>query len=65
MVHISLWFMLMMLIYWVEECVLYRNVHKFLAVELEGQRPLGISRRRSEDNINMDFHEVGWGRGMD
>jgi hypothetical protein len=28
----------------------------------EGKRPLG--RRRWEDNIKMDFREIGWG-GMD
>jgi len=26
-----------------------------------GKRPLGRSRRRWEDNIKMDFQEVGWG----
>ena len=30
----------------------------------EGKRPLGILRRRWEDNIKMDLREVGWG-GMD
>jgi len=30
----------------------------------EGKRPLGISRRRWEDNIKMDHQEVGCG-GMD
>jgi len=32
---------------------------------LGGKRPLGRPRRRWEDNIKMDFKEVGWGRGMD
>jgi hypothetical protein len=27
----------------------------------EGRRPLGRPRRRWEDNIKMDFQEVGWG----
>ena len=27
----------------------------------EEKRPLGKSRRRWEDNIKMDLHEVGWG----
>jgi hypothetical protein len=27
----------------------------------EGRRPLGIPRRRWEDNIKMDLQEVGWG----
>jgi len=30
----------------------------------EGKRPLGIPRRKCEDNIKMDFQEVGCG-GMD
>jgi hypothetical protein len=29
----------------------------------EGKRPLGIPRRRWEDNIKMDLQEVGGGRG--
>jgi hypothetical protein len=29
----------------------------------EGKRPLGIPRRRWEDNIKMDVQEVGGGRG--
>ena len=28
--------------------------------EHEGRRPLGRSRLRCEDNIKMDFREVGW-----
>jgi hypothetical protein len=28
----------------------------------EGKRPLGTPRRRWEDNIWMDFQEVGWTR---
>jgi hypothetical protein len=27
----------------------------------EGNRPLGIPRRKSVDNIRMDLGEVGWG----
>jgi hypothetical protein len=30
----------------------------------EGKRPLGRSRHRWEDNIQMDLRETGWG-GMD
>jgi len=26
----------------------------------EGKRPLARPRRRWEDNIKMDLHEVGW-----
>ena len=29
----------------------------------EGKRPLGRLRRRWEDNIKMDLHEVGGGGG--
>jgi hypothetical protein len=29
----------------------------------EGKTPLGRPRRRWEDNITMDLHEVGWGSG--
>ena len=29
----------------------------------EGKSPLGRPRRRWEDNIKMDLHEVGRGRG--
>ena len=32
----------------------------------EGRRPLGSPRRRRENNIKMDFREVGWGgHGLD
>jgi hypothetical protein len=30
----------------------------------DGKRPLGRSRRRWVDNIEMDLREIGWG-GMD
>jgi hypothetical protein len=30
----------------------------------EGKRPLRKPRRRWEDNIRMDFREIGWG-GME
>ena len=29
--------------------------------KLEGEGPLGRSRRRTEDNIKLDLQEVGWG----
>ena len=32
---------------------------KFLVGKPEGKRPLGRPRRRWEDNIKMDLHEVG------
>ena len=40
-----------------------RGVHKVLVGKPEGKRPLGKPRRRWEDNIKMDFQEVGRGCG--
>ena len=36
-----------------------RGVHRVLVGKPDGQRPLGIPRRRWEDNIKMDLQEVG------
>jgi hypothetical protein len=41
-----------------------RNSYRILVGKPEGKRPLGRTRRRWEDNIKMDFREIGWG-GMD
>jgi len=41
-----------------------RGVHRFLVGKPEGKRPLGRSKRISEDNIKMDLQEVGFG-GVD
>ena len=38
-----------------------RGVHRVLVGRSEGKRPLGRPRRRWEDNIKMDFQEVGGG----
>jgi len=38
-------------------------VHRVLVGKPEGKRPLEIPRRRWEDNIKMDLHEVGRGCG--
>jgi hypothetical protein len=38
-----------------------RNAYKILFGKSEGKRPLGRPRRRWEDNITMDFREIGWG----
>jgi hypothetical protein len=38
-------------------------VHRVLVGKPEGKRPLGIPRRRLEDNIKMELQEVGGGRG--
>ena len=40
-----------------------RDVHKVLVGKPEGKRPLGRPRHRWEDNIKMDFQEVGRGCG--
>ena len=40
-----------------------RGVHRVLVGKPEGKRPLGIPRRRWEDNIKMDLQEVGGGYG--
>jgi hypothetical protein len=40
-----------------------RGVHTALVGKPEGKRPLGRPRRRWEDNIEMDFQEVGGGCG--
>jgi hypothetical protein len=39
-----------------------RVVHRVLVGKPEGKRPLRRPRRRWEDNIKMDFQEVGGGR---
>ena len=36
-----------------------RGVYRSLVGKPEGKRPLGIPRRRWEDNIKMDLQEVG------
>ena len=41
-----------------------RVLYLFSVGKLEGKRPLGIPRRRWEDNIKIDLQEVGCG-GMD
>jgi hypothetical protein len=41
-----------------------RGVYKVLVGTPEGKRPLGRPRRRWEDNIRMDFQEVGCGYGV-
>jgi hypothetical protein len=41
-----------------------RGVYSVLVGTLEGKKPLGRHRRRWEDNIKIDFQEMGCG-GMD
>jgi hypothetical protein len=36
-----------------------RGVYRILVARPEGKRPLGRPRRRWEDNIKMDFREIG------
>ena len=38
-----------------------RGVYSVLVGNPEGKRPMGRPRRRWEDNIKMDFQEVGYG----
>jgi hypothetical protein len=38
-----------------------RGLYRVLVGKPEGKRPLGISKRRGEDNIKMDLREVGCG----
>jgi hypothetical protein len=33
--------------------------------KLEGKRPLGRRRNKWEDEIRMDFREIGWGSGVE
>jgi hypothetical protein len=37
-----------------------RGVYRVLVERSEGKRPLGIPRRRWEDNIKMDLREIGF-----
>jgi hypothetical protein len=38
-----------------------RGAYNILVRKPEGRRPLGKPRRRWEDNIKMDFREIGFG----
>jgi hypothetical protein len=42
-----------------------RGSYRYLVGKPERRRPLGITRRRWEDNIKIYLREVGWGRAMD
>jgi hypothetical protein len=43
-----------------------RGAYRVLVGKPEGRKPLGIPRRRWEDNIKMGLREVGWGvHGLD
>ena len=40
-----------------------RRLYRVLVAKSEGTRPLGKPRHKWEDNIKMEFYEVGWGVG--
>jgi hypothetical protein len=42
-----------------------RGVYRALVGKPQGKRPFGRPRRRWEDNIKVDIHEVEWRGGMD
>jgi hypothetical protein len=42
-----------------------RGAYKVSMGKLEGGGPLGKSRRRSEDTIELDLQEVGGGDGLE
>jgi hypothetical protein len=43
-----------------------RGAYNILVGRREGRRPLGKPRRRWDDNIKMDFREIGFlGCGLD
>jgi hypothetical protein len=41
-----------------------RYAYRVLVGKPEGKRSLGRPRLRREDKIQMNIHEVGWGRGL-
>jgi hypothetical protein len=42
-----------------------RGAYRVSVGKLEGRKPLGILRRRWEDNIKMKLQEVRWGHVLD
>jgi len=42
-----------------------RNVYRFLIRKPEGKRPFRRPRRRWENNIGMNFHEIRWDGRLD
>ena len=42
-----------------------RGVYRVLVEKSEGKKQFIRPRRRWEDNIKMDFQEVGWWHGLD
>jgi len=41
-----------------------RGAYRNLVGRTGGRRPLGRTRRRLEDNIKVELHEVGWEHGL-
>jgi hypothetical protein len=37
-----------------------KNAYRILVGKPEGKRPLGRARHRWEDNIEMDYGDMGW-----
>jgi hypothetical protein len=42
-----------------------RGVYRVLVGKPERKRPLRRPRRKWEDNIKMDLHQLSWGYGLD
>jgi hypothetical protein len=42
-----------------------RGAYRVLVGKPKGRRPLGIPRRRWDDNIKTNLREFGWGHGLD
>jgi hypothetical protein len=42
-----------------------RGLYRVVVGKPEGKRPPGRHRHRWEDNIKMEFEELGWGYGLD
>jgi hypothetical protein len=38
-----------------------KNAYRILVGNPEGKRPLGIPRRKWEDNVKLDLGVLGWG----
>jgi hypothetical protein len=38
-----------------------RGAYRVLVEKTEGKRSLGRPRRSLEDNVKMDFQDLGWG----
>jgi hypothetical protein len=62
--HQILWVIKSRTMRWARDVALMgerRDVYKVLVGKPEGKRPLGRQRLRWEDNIKMEFQELGFG----